>query len=233
MLRIGSLELDLPAVQAALSGYSDLPMRQVARAHSAPFCLNEVVLDKDVVAAGKLRRRILDIPDDDHPVGGQLMGSQPDGFAPAARDLVRAGYDLVDINFGCPVPKVLGRCRGGFLLGDATLALGIVDQVIQACAGEVPVTVKMRRGIDLSPEAEREFFRILEGAYELGVAAITLHGRTVVQRYKGPSDWSFLRRVKAHVGDSVLIGSGDLFSPYDIQRMLSETGVDAASVARA
>jgi len=232
MLKIGDLEFDLPAVQAALSGYSDLPMRRVARALGAPFCLAEVVLDQHVLTRGKLRRQILDLPASEHPVGGQLMGSDPKVFALAARELVRAGYDLVDINFGCPVPKVLGRCRGGYLLSESVLALEIIERVIEACAGAVPVTVKMRRGVDLSHQAEQAFFRILDGAYERGIAAVTLHGRTVMQRYQGPSDWQFLRRVKQHLGDRVLLGSGDLFSPFDVQRMIAETGVDGVAIAR-
>lgn len=232
MLKIGGIELNMPALQAALSGYSDLPMRRVARALGAPFCLNEVAWDQHVLTRGKLRRQILDLPESDHPVGGQLMGSVPADLALAAGELVRAGYDLVDINFGCPVPKVLGRCRGGYLLSDERLALEIVARIIDTCAGDVPVTVKMRRGIDLSAEAEKSFFRILEGAYELGVSAVTVHARTVLQRYRGPSDWQFLKRVKHRIGDRVLLGSGDLFSPFDAQRMIAETGVDGVVFAR-
>ena len=106
-LHIGDVEVGLPAVQAALSGYSDLAMRAVAREHGATYAINEVVLDSLVLQKGKLRR-ILSVPEYDHPVGGQLMGSQPETFGDAARALVKAGYDVVDINFGCPVNKVLG-----------------------------------------------------------------------------------------------------------------------------
>ena len=231
-LRIGAVAIDAPAVQAALSGYSDLSMRRVARAHGAPFCINEVVLDRTVVTKGKLQRLILDLPPDDHPVGGQLMGSEPETFGRAARLLVEAGYDVVDINFGCPVPKVLGRCRGGHLLGDSGRALDIVARVLDACAGDAPVTVKMRRGLDGGPDSERRFFEILDGAFERGVAAVTVHGRTVAQRYHGPSDWEFLARVKRHLGDRVVLGSGDLFSPFDVVRMLEQTGVDGVTIAR-
>lgn len=232
MLRIGSLEIDMPAVQAALSGYSDLPMRRVARAHGAPFALNEVVLDALVLVKGKAQRRVLDLPDDDHPVGGQLMGSQPEVFGQAAAEMVRAGYDTVDLNFGCPVNKVLGRCRGGFLLSEPETALGIVDRVLQAVAGDVPVTIKMRRGFDDTPESERAFFRILDGSFDRGIAAVTVHGRTVRQKYVGPSKWSFVRKVKAHCGDRTVLGSGDLFTAQDVVRMLKETGVDGVTVAR-
>jgi tRNA-dihydrouridine synthase B len=224
--------LDLPVIQAALSGYSDLAMRRVARLLGAPYALNEVVLDQLVLTKGKKQRRIRALPPDDHPVGGQLMGAEPEDFARAADTLVEASYDVVDINFGCPVKKVLGRCRGGFLLSDPETALAIVRGVHQAVAGRRPVTVKMRRGIDDSAESERKFFTILDGAFEIGVHAVTVHARTVRQRYVGPSQWAFLKRVKQHVGDRVILGSGDLFSAEDCIRMMAETGVDGVTVAR-
>lgn len=207
-------------------------MRQVARAHGAPFCINEVVLNETVLTPGRLRKLLCDLPASEHPVGGQLMGSDPEAFGPAARVLVDAGYDLVDINFGCPVPKVLGRCRGGYLLSDPDTALEMVERVLQAVAGDVPVTVKMRRGIDREGESEDLFFRILDGAFDLGIDGVTVHGRSVLQRYQGSSDWGFLARVKRHLGERTMLGSGDLFSPYDIRRMVAETGVDGVTVAR-
>lgn len=231
-LSLGPLRIGLPAVQAALSGYSDPAMRRVAREHGAPYALHEVVLDEIVLQKGKLQRRILGLAEADHPVGGQLMGSRPDLFGDAARKLVSAGFDVVDINFGCPVNKVLGRRRGGWLLQDPDTALAMVDTVVQAVGGRVPVTVKMRRGFDESPDAERRFFTILEGAITRGATAITLHPRTVAQKYIGPSRWAFLARVKRHVGAFPLLGSGDLFSPFDVVAMLRDTGVDGVTIAR-
>ena len=232
MLRIGPIKLDMPFVQAALSGYSDLPMRRLARRFGAPYTLNEVVLDKLVLQPGKKRKAILRVTPDDHPVGGQLMGSDPEVFGPAAFELAEAGYDVIDINFGCPVRKVLGRCRGGFLLSQPGIALDIVRRVFDAVGANRPVTVKMRRGTDDSLAAERNFFEILDGAFEIGVSAVTVHGRTVEQRYIGPSHWPFLERVKRHVGDRVVLGSGDLFSAEDCVRMIRETGVDGVTLAR-
>jgi tRNA-dihydrouridine synthase B len=229
---IGRLRLAGTAVQAALSGYSDLAMRTVAREHGAPYALNEVVLDELVLQKGKLQRRILAVPEHDHPVGGQLMGSRPETFGRAARELVNAGYDVVDVNFGCPVNKVLGRHRGGWLLQDPDTALAMVDAVLQAVAGDVPVTVKMRRGSDDSPAAEARFWAILDGAVARGIAAVTVHPRTVQQKYQGPSRWPFLARVKQHLGAFPVLGSGDLFSPFDVLAMLQQTGVDGVTVAR-
>src|SRR4051812_38859530 len=114
-LRIGGLRLDFPVVQAALSGYSDMPMRLIARRLGAPYTLCEVMLDKFIVELKPRRRNkhFLHVADEEHPTGGQLMGADPTDFAPAALRLVEHGFDVIDINFGCPVKKVLGRCRGG------------------------------------------------------------------------------------------------------------------------
>jgi nifR3 family TIM-barrel protein len=232
MLRIGHIELETPFVQAALSGYSDLAMRRLARRYGASYALNEVVLDKMVLQPGKRRAAILSVDDQDHPVGGQLMGANPEQFGPAASAMADAGYDVIDINFGCPVRKVLGRCRGGFLLSEPESALGIIGSVVKAVGERKPVSVKMRRGMDDTPQSESAFFEILDGAFELGVSAITVHGRTVEQRYKGPSEWSFLAKVKAHVGDRIVLGSGDLFSAQACIDMMRETGVDGVTIAR-
>ena len=145
---------------------------------------------------------------------------------PGAVKLVEAGFDWVDVNFGCPVKKVLGKCRGGYLLSEPKTALGIVARVRDALPPDVPVTVKMRRGMDDSPESRDKFFTILDGAFAAGVAAVTVHGRTVQQRYIGPSQWDFLAEVKRHVGERTILGSGDLFSAEDCLRMMRETAVD-------
>jgi nifR3 family TIM-barrel protein len=232
MLRIGKLEFELPVVQAALSGYSDLAMRRVARLHGAVYTLNEVVLDSLVLTRGRKQRFIAQVSPEDHPVGGQLMGADPETFARAADALVEAGYDCVDINFGCPVRKVLGRCRGGYLLSQPRIALEIVRRVHAAVGGRRPVTVKMRRGMDDSATSEHSFFSILDGVFEIGADAVTIHPRTVRQRYIGPSHWPFLARVKKHVGDRVVLGSGDLFDAADCVRMMAETGVDGVTAAR-
>jgi tRNA-dihydrouridine synthase B len=232
VLQIGSLKLRLPAVQAALSGYSDRAMRVVARRRGAELCMAEVVLDKLVLLKGKLRERLLAVGDDDHPIGGQLMGSEPEQFGRAAAELVAHGYDLVDINFGCPVRKVLGRCRGGYLLTTPGVALDIVKSVLDQVGGRRPVTLKMRRGFDDSAESERNFFDILHGAFDLGVASVTVHGRTVEQKYVGPAKRDFLRRVKERVGGRVVLGSGDVFAPEDVVEMMRDTGVEGVWIAR-
>ncbi|MEX0611168.1 MAG: tRNA-dihydrouridine synthase family protein, partial [Pirellulales bacterium] len=173
-LRIGALRLDFPVVQAALSGYSDLPMRVIARRLGAPYTLCEVMLDRFIVEVKPRRknRHFFEVADEEHPTGGQLMGAEPQDFAPAALRLVEHGFDVIDINFGCPVKKVLGRCRGGYHLSQPPIALEIVRRVRDAGPAEIPVTVKMRRGIDDSAESREKFFEIFDGAYSLGVAAV-------------------------------------------------------------
>jgi tRNA-dihydrouridine synthase B len=231
-LRLGGLTLPSPAIQAALSGFSDLPMRRVARAFGACYAIHEVILDQILLRPGKLQRELLRVHDDDHPVGGQLMGASPEGFAEAAGLLVGAGYDVIDINFGCPVKKVLGRSRGGFLLSEPDTALAILHRVRDAVPAGVPLTVKMRRGMDDEAHSADNFWRILEGAFALGVDAVAVHGRTVRQRYVGPSSWPFLAEVKRRYPTKTILGSGDLFTALDAVRMLEQTGVDGVWLAR-
>lgn len=232
--QLGSVTVDFPVVQAALSGYSDWPMRVIARRLGAPYTLCEVMLDKFLVQVKQRKRtsHFLHISDEEHPVAGQLMGAEPEQFSQGALRLVQAGFDVIDINFGCPVKKVLGRCRGGFHLGQPAVALEIIRRTREIVPDDIPVTVKMRRGIDDSAQSRDQFFEIIDGAFEIGVAGVTVHGRTVQQRYIGPSRWEFLAEVKQHVGDHIVLGSGDLFSAQDCIDMMQQTGVDGVTVAR-
>lgn len=233
-LSIGSVRIGFPVVQAALSGYSDGPMRIVARRLGAPYTLAEVMIDRfllDHKNRSKTRHHLA-LTEEEHPVGGQLMGADPEQFGPAARRLVAAGFDVIDINFGCPVKSAVGGCRGGYHLGRPDRAIEIVSRVREAVPGQIPVTLKMRRGIDDSDDSRECFYRILDGAFALGVAAVTVHGRTVEQKYSGPSNWDFLRDVKRYAGEKTILGSGDLFTAQACLDMLSHTGVDGVSVAR-
>ncbi len=234
-LQIGNVRIGFPVVQAALSGYSDLPMRVIARRHGADYSVCEVMLDQFLLALGKRQRtkHFLDIHPDEHPVGGQLMGAEPEQFSLGALKLVEAGFDIIDVNFGCPVKKVLGRCRGGFHLSQPEVAIDILRRTRDIVPDPIPVTVKMRRGIDDRPASRDAFFEILDGAIAAGLSAATVHGRTVEQRYVGPSRWEFLREVKTHVGERMkILGSGDLFSAEDCLRMIRQTGVDGVTAAR-
>ncbi|MFN7208513.1 MAG: tRNA dihydrouridine synthase, partial [Planctomycetota bacterium] len=234
-LQIGNVPIGFPVVQAALSGYSDWAMRLIARRMGASYSLCEVMLDQFLVSLKdrKKTQHFLYNTPEEHPVAGQLMGAEPEQFSLGAQKLVEAGFSVIDINFGCPVRKVLGRCRGGFHLSQPAVALEIVRRTRDIVPSEIPVTIKMRRGIDDTQESRVHFYEILDGAFGYNISAITVHGRTVQQRYVGPSRWSFLKEVKTHVGkDRIILGSGDLFSAEDCLRMMLETGVDGVTVAR-
>lgn len=232
---IGNVNIDFPVVCAALSGYSDLPMRVISRRLGASYAVCEVMLDQFLVALTDRKRtqHFLAIDPNEHPVGGQLMGAEPEQFSAGAKRLADAGFDIIDINFGCPVKKVLGRCRGGFHLSQPQVALEIIRRTRDIVPSNLPVTVKMRRGIDDSQQSRDAFFEILEGAIEAGIAAVTVHGRTVQQRYVGPSRWDFLREVTTAVSGRIrVLGSGDLFTAEDCLNMIRQTGVDGVTAAR-
>ena len=209
-------------------------MRVIARRLGASYTVCEVLLDQFIlnVTKGNKAKRFLRVTDEEHPCGAQLMGAVPEDFPPAALKLVEAGFDVLDLNFACPVKKVLGRCRGGFLMSQPEIALEIVARVRDALPPRIPLTVKMRRGMDDSPQSLENFYAIFDGAFRLGAVAITVHGRTVRQRYEGKSDWNFLREVKQHAGQKTVLGSGDLFTAQDCLDMLAQTGVDGVTVAR-
>ena len=232
MLQIGPVRIAHPFTQAALSGFSDLPMRRIARRLGASYALTPVVLDRSVRHDGDWQRQFLRVPPDDHPVGAQLMGDDPGGIAEAARRLADAGYDVIDLNFACPAARILRRRHGGHLLCAPDLALEIVDAVLAAVAGRCPVTVKLRRGLDDTAESRKAFFDLLDGACARGVAGVTLHPRTVEQRYAGRADWNFLAEVRRRLEGLPLLGSGDLFAGRDALRLIAETGVDGVAFAR-
>jgi nifR3 family TIM-barrel protein len=233
-LCLGPVTIDFPVIQAALSGYSDWPNRVIARRLGAGYTIGEVLLDQFIldVTKGRKAKRYIRVTSEERPSGAQLMGAVPETFAPAALKLVAAGFDCIDINFGCPVKKVLGRCRGGYLLSQPATALEIVDRVRQAVPPHVPVTVKMRRGMDDSARSRDDFYAIFDGVWRIGAAAVTVHGRSVQQRYEGRCSWDFLREVKAHAGRRIVLGSGDLFTAQDCLEMIARTGVDGVAVAR-
>jgi tRNA-dihydrouridine synthase len=240
---------DAPFFQAGLAGYSDAAMRLVARRHGCPYCVTEALLDRTLISGGKGRTR--EDPDilreecglgepsenrlhglEDHPVAGQVMGTDPDEMGRGAAMLVELGHDVVDVNLACPVKKVRRRKRGGHFLVAPEEALVVLKSVRDAVPDHIPCTVKMRRAWDDTPEMALNFDRIFDGVYELGYAWATVHGRTVEQKYVGPSKWPFLASLTERFPDRIIFGSGDIFEVGDIFLMLQQTGVHAVSVAR-
>jgi tRNA-dihydrouridine synthase B len=229
---IGSVELASPFCQAGLAGYSDRAMRVVARRRGCPYAVTEALLDTIMVNGGEGLRRSIDINDEDHPVAGQIIGSEPATMATAALLLQQAGYDVIDLNFACPVKKIRNKARGGHMLLDDGRAMDILRGVRDALRPETPTTISLRRGFDDSPESSERFHRIVETAFGYGYAAIRVHARTVEQKYLGRADWSVLRDVKCRYPDRTILGSGDVFTAEDAVRMLHETGVDVVWIAR-
>jgi len=261
MIQMGKLTIDAPFFQAGLAGYSDAAMRLVARRHGAPFAVTEAMLDQFLINGGR-GLEAAELVDADHPIAGQLMGSHPDEIAAGAKILVQLGYDVIDVNLACPVKKIRKRARGGHLMQAPEEAIAILDAVRQAVGDDRPCTVKLRRGTDDTVEAEQNFHRIFESVINLGYAGAVVHGRTVDQKYVGPSKWAFLKSLVERYGQKsraqspesgvdkandnktpdsglgtpapsfFIGGSGDIWCAADIFRMIRETGVELVSVAR-
>ncbi len=232
--------MDAPFFQAGLAGYSDAAMRIIARRHGAPYCITEALLDRMLLQGGKgLAKADLDVLADnvpataeDHPLAGQIIGTEPHEMAAAGALLAGMGYEVIDVNLACPVKKIARKCRGGHFLSHPEDAIEVLKAVRDAVPDHIPTTVKLRRGSDDSNEAADNFERIFIALYELGYSWATVHGRTVVQKYIGPSRWAFLRDLTARHPDKIVFGSGDIWTAPDIFRMIEETGVKAVSVAR-
>ncbi len=232
---------DAPFYQAGLAGYSDPAMRIVARKQGCPFCMTEALLDVLLLRAGKsadvadLNLIQENVPGSkgDTPLGGQVIGANPDEMAKAAAKLASFGYDLIDVNLACPVKKMGRKFRGGHFLWHPEEAIAVLKAVREAVPEHIPTTVKLRRGADdANPDSCMNFNRIFESVYELGYAWATVHGRTVTQKYQGPSNWDALRDLVNRYPDRIIMGSGDIWAVEDIFRMLKYTGVQAVSVAR-
>src|SRR5688500_8333523 len=231
-MNIGPIQLPQPFCQAGLAGYSERAMRCVARRRGCPYAVTEALLDVILLSGGQGLRKSIDIDHADHPVAGQVMGSEPESMARAAAILQKAGYDVIDLNFACPVKKIKNKARGGHMLRDVPRAVAILKAVRDALPPHVPTTVSMRRAFDDTPQAEEEFHRVLETVWEYGYSAARVHARTVEQKYLGRSRWDVLKRLKEQYPDRTILGSGDVFTAEDAVRMLRETGVDAVWIAR-
>jgi len=228
---IGNIALDAPFCQAGLAGYSDRAMRIVARRRGCPYAVTEALLDTIMLAGGRGLERSIDINDEDHPVAGQIIGSEPETMAPAASLLAEAGYDVIDLNFACPVKKIKNKARGGHMLRDVRRG----HAILRAVRDKLPnatLSVSLRRSFDDNPESRDLLFELLDEAWNLGYAAARVHGRTVEQKYLGRADWSILRELKQRYPDRTIVGSGDVFTAEDAVRMLQETGVDVVWIAR-
>jgi len=298
---------DAPFYQAGLAGYSDAAMRIIARRHGCPACVTEALLDRTLLAGGRGFAKAdlgeihnnLPAGEEDAPLIGQIMGSEPAEMAAGALKMVEQGrrkareyrdlayedetrhvvrekigdhfpvgaasrrpvsdpttgnsdsrptelgggtpppqiqhsiaFAAIDVNLACPVKKIAKKARGGHWLAEPAGAIRILEAVREAVPAGVPVTVKMRRSFDDTPEMIENFWTIFDAAYDMGCAWVTVHGRTVEQKYIGPSRWDLLKEIASARPDRVIFGSGDIWEAGDIFRMISYTGLSGVSVAR-
>jgi tRNA-dihydrouridine synthase B len=215
-----------PMALAPMAGVSDPPFRKLVREMGCAFAYTEMISDNALIYGNERTSRMLTIPDGDHPLSVQLFGSDPARVAEAARLVEDAGADFIDINMGCPTPKITSNGEGAALMLYPTTAREMVRAVRRAVS--LPITVKTRKGWDKGRGSAVEIAKIAE---DEGASAVAVHGRYREQFYTGKADWSVIGEVKAAVGIPVL-GSGDVFSPEDALAMLQQTSCDGVLVAR-
>ena len=227
-MKIGTIDIPGKLALAPMAGVTDLAFRTICRELGAGYTVTEMVPSKALRYQDKKSIPLLKLGEGEHPAAAQLFGSDPACMAEAAEIAVRvSGADILDINMGCPVPKVANSGDGSGLMRTPDLAAKVVEAVVRG--GGVPVTVKFRKGWDKGHVNCVEFARLMEQA---GASAVAVHGRTRVQMYAGAADWDCIRAVKQAVSIPV-IANGDVFGPKEAVRILNYTGADMAMIGRA
>jgi len=219
--------IDTPVILAPMAGVTDLPYRLLCKEQGAGLLCMEMVSAKAITYHNKNTAALMETDPREQPVSLQLFGSEPEVMAEAARMIDDLPFAILDINMGCPVPKIVNNGEGSALMKDPALAADIVRAV--AAASSHPVTVKFRKGFDDDHVNAVEFAKRLE---EAGAAAVAVHGRTREQYYSGKADWEIIRKVKEAVKIPV-IGNGDINSAETAKRCFEETGCDAVMIGRA
>ena len=227
MVSIGKVPIEGRLTLAPMAGVTDFAFRSLCRSLGAALTTTEMVSAKALVYKDEKTKALLYIPRDEHPCAAQIFGHEPDIMAEAAGlALEISGADIIDINMGCPVGKIVKSGDGSALMRDPESAGRIIEAVSKAVS--VPVTVKFRKGWDGGSANAVDFAKICEQA---GAAAIAVHGRTRVQMYAGKADWDIIREVKRAVSIPV-IANGDIFTPQDAEHILRYTGCDLAMAGR-
>ncbi|WP_249353671.1 tRNA dihydrouridine synthase DusB [Microbacterium sp. 2FI] len=228
-LRIGPIELDAPVVLAPMAGITNTAFRRLCREYGAGLYVSEMITSRALVERNATTMRLITHHESEKPRSIQLYGVDPATVEGAVRVLVEEDRaDHIDLNFGCPVPKVTRKGGGAALPWKLELFRDIVTRAARA-AGDIPLTVKMRKGIDGDHLTYLDAGRIAEDA---GVAAVALHARTAAEFYSGQADWSAIAKLKQVVTSVPVLGNGDIWAAEDAARMMSETGCDGVVVGR-